>query len=583
MKRLLLPILILLSLPLIFQSTPTEILKLKIFDTFVTTPEPSGNFVILNITEEDIANEGGWPFPRRTLAQIQVDLINSGAMGVGWVIGFPQADRMGGDETFAQTLGYAPSVLAMFENPNGKYPKTTGTVIKGNDVGGMFTPGVIQNIDILQNKANQGIASAPVDIDNLVRRIPLLLKTPDGYVSSFGTEVLKVLTGAKTYIITTNDNGIQEISVRGILPVKTDSLGRKWISWVNTPQTNLKEMDVAGKFVFVGVTAPGIMPQVATPSGLLEPHKIQAALSESILLENSPFIPDFALALEILIFTIFVSLTWLVINYLGITKGVSLAVILLFTTSLTGAYSIQKGYLIDFSWTFVSQFITGAIAFYLNFRKQFKLRQQIKKQFEHYLDPRQVKKLQDNPGSLVLGGERRYCTFLFTDVRGFTAMSEKLEPEEVTKIMNKALTIQADAVKEYGGMVDKYIGDAMMAIFNAPIDLPNHETAAVLCAKEIQENIKKADIDVEIGVGVNTGYAVIGNMGSNTRFDYTAIGDAVNLAARLESSTKEVGEDIVIGYDTINAKDFSDQIILKKLNRIKVKGKEKSINIYTIL
>ena len=583
MKKLIIPILVILFLPLIYESTPTEILKLRTFDALVKQQEPSGNFVILNITEQDVENEGGYPFPRRTLAQIQVDLINEGAIGVGWVISFPQADRMGGDEVFAQTLGYAPSVIAMFENPNGKYPKTTGTVIKGNDVGGMFTPGVIQNIDILQNQANQGIASAPVDIDNLVRRIPLLLKTPDGYVSSFGTEVLKVLTGAKTYIITTNDNGIQEISVRGILPVKTDSLGRKWISWVNTPQTNLKEMDVAGKFVFVGVTAPGIMPQVATPTGLLEPHKIQAALSESILLENSPFIPDFAVALEILIFTIFVSLTWLVINYLGITKGVSLAVILLFTTSLTGAYSIQKGYLIDFSWTFVSQFITGAIAFYLNFRKQFKLRQQIKKQFEHYLDPRQVKKLQDNPGSLVLGGERRYCTFLFTDVRGFTAMSEKLEPEEVTKIMNKALTIQADAVKEYGGMVDKYIGDAMMAIFNAPINLPNHETAAVLCAKEIQENIKKADIDVEIGVGVNTGYAVIGNMGSNTRFDYTAIGDAVNLAARLESSTKEVGEDIVIGYDTINAKDFSDQIILKKLNRIKVKGKEKSINIYTIL
>ena len=583
MKRLLLPILILLSLPLIFQSTPTEILKLKIFDAFVTTPEPSGNFVILNITENDVSEQGGWPFPRRSLAKIQVDLINAGAMGVGWVIGFPQADRMGGDETFATTLGYAPSVLAMFENENGKYPKTTGTVIKGNDIGGMFTPGVIQNIDILQDQSNQGIASAPVDIDNLVRRIPLLLKTLDGYVSSFGTEVLKVLTGAKTYIITTNDNGIQEISVRGIPPVKTDSLGRKWISWVNTPQTTLKEMDVAGKFVFVGVTAPGIMPQVATPVGLLEPHKIQAALSESILLENSPFIPDFALALEILIFAIFVSLTWLVINYLGITKGVSLAVILLFTTSLTGAYSIQKGYLIDFSWTFVSQFITGAIAFYLNFRKQFKLRQQIKKQFEHYLDPRQVKKLQDNPGSLVLGGERRYCTFLFTDVRGFTAMSEKLEPEEVTKIMNKALTIQADAVKEYGGMVDKYIGDAMMAIFNAPIDLPNHETAAVLCARDIQENIKKADIDVEIGVGVNSGFAVIGNMGSNTRFDYTAIGDAVNLAARLESSTKEVGEDIVIGYDTINAKDFSDQITLKELNSIKVKGKEKFINIYTIL
>jgi len=189
MKRILLPILIILSLPLVFQSTPTEILKLKVFDAFVTTPEPSGNFVILNITEEDVQDQGGWPFPRRSLAQIQVDLISAGAMGIGWVIAFPQADRMGGDEVFSHTLKYAPSVLAMFENPNVTYPKTTGTVIKGDDIGGMPTLGVIQNIDVLQENANQGIASAPVDIDNLVRRIPLLLNTPDGYVSYFGTEV----------------------------------------------------------------------------------------------------------------------------------------------------------------------------------------------------------------------------------------------------------------------------------------------------------------------------------------------------------------------------------------------------------
>mgnify|MGYP003641539979 FL=1 len=162
-------------------------------------------------------------------------------------------------------------------------------------------------------------------------------------------------------------------------------------------------------------------------------------------------------------------------------------------------------------------------------------------------------------------------------------MSEKLEPEEVTKIMNQVLTIQAETVNFYDGMVDKYIGDAMMAIFNAPIDLPDHETAAVSCAKEIQDKIKMANIDVEIGVGVNSGYAVVGNMGSDTRFDYTAIGDAVNLAARLESSTKEVGEDIVIGYDTIHAPSFNNEIALKKLKSIKVKGKEKSINIYTII
>jgi len=581
MKRLLLPILILLSLPLIFQSTPTEILKLKIFDTFVTTPEPSGNFVILNITEEDVANEGGWPLPRRTLAQMQVDLINQGAIGVGWVISFPQADRMGGDETFATTLEYIPSVLAMFETPNGKYPKTTGTVIKGDNPGGMLSQGVVQNIKILQDKSSQGIATAPTDIDNLVRRIPLLLKTPDGYVPAFGTEVLKALTGARTYIITTNDNGIQEISVRGIPPVKTDSLGRKWISWVDTPQTNLKEMNVAGKFVFVGVTANGIMPQVATPSGLLEPHKIQAALSESILIENSPIIPDFALALEILIFGIFVTLTWLAINYLGITKGVSIAVILLLTTAFSGVFSIQKGYLIDFSWTFVSQFITAAIAFYINFRKQFKLRQQIKKQFEHYLDPRQVKQLQKNPELLKLGGEKRICTFLFTDVRGFTNLSEKLKPEEVTEIMNKVLTVQVECIQAHGGMVDKFIGDACMAIFNAPLDLDEHEKRAVACARDMRTAIrmlqKELPEPIAIGIGVNTGEAIIGNMGSNTRFDYSAIGDAVNTAARLESATKEAGVDLLIGESTRTK--VPEATFCKKMY---VKGKKDALKVYTI-
>jgi len=583
MKRLLLPLLIILSLPVLFQSTPTEIIKLKVYDTFIKTPEPSGNFVVLNITEEDVEKEGGYPLPRQRLAEIQIDLLNKGAVGVGWVISFPQADRMGGDEIFAKALQYAPSVIGMFENGKGQYPASPGTVVLGEDKGGIISTGVKENLTLLSNHTLQGLAVAPTDVDQLVRRIPLLVKTPNNeWIPSFGTQIYKALFGVKTYIIKTNDNGIEEISIRGIPPVKTDSLGRKWISWVDTPQTDLQEMNVNGKFVFVGVTANGVMPQIATPVGLLEPHKIQAALAESILIQDSPYIPDFALAVELLSLFIFVSLIWFALHVLGITWGITVATTLMLITALVGYYFIQKGLLIDVSWTLISEFISGSVAFYLRFRQQYKLRQQIKKQFEHYLDPRQVKKLQDDPNSLVLGGEKRYCTFLFTDVRGFTALSEKLEPEQVTEIMNKVLTIQADTVKYYDGMVDKYIGDAMMAIFNAPIDVHDHETAAVLCAKEIQDKVKMANLDVEIGVGINTGYAVVGNMGSDTRFDYSAIGDAVNLAARLESSTKEVGEDIVIGYDTIKASNFSDQIILKELDSIFVKGKEKPIKIYTL-
>ncbi len=576
MKKLIIPILAVLVLPLLFQTTPTEILKLKTFDALIQKQEPSGNFVILNITEDDVEREGGYPLPRERLADIQLEILGKGAMGVGWVISFPQADRMGGDERFASTLGYAPSVIATFEDGNQNYPKTTGTVIKGPDVGGLSSTGVKQNF-YLYDKIPQGVAIAPTEVDQLVRRIPLLLRTPDGWAASFGTHVLKSLTEARTYIITTNENGVQEIAVRGIPPVKTDSLGRKWISWVDTPQTDLQEMNVNGKFVFVGVTANGVMPQVATPVGLLEPHKIQAALAESILIQNSPYIPDYALALELLIFIASVGLIWAFISYLGITWGVSLALLTMALTGLYGYYTITTGVLIDVTWSLVSQFIAGAIAFYLRFREQYKLRQQIKKQFEHYLDPRQVKRLQKDPSLLKLGGEKRRCTFLFTDVRGFTALSETLPPEEVTSIMNKALTIQSDAVQKYGGMVDKYIGDAMMAIFNAPMDLKHHEQVAVKCAREIQENIINANIGVEIGVGVNTGEAVIGNMGSDTRFDYSAIGDAVNTAARLESATKEAGVNILIGKET----ELYCGITLKPLKPIKVKGKEKPLKIYT--
>ena len=567
----------LLTLPLLFNVTPLEVMRLKTFDAFVQTPEPSGNFVILNITEEDVQKRGGYPFPRQDLSEIHRQIINEGALGIGWVILFPQPDRFGGDKVFSQMLGYAPSVLAMPEFDNGEYPKTHGTVILGPDVDLPKAKGFLQNIPELQEVSAQGAVSAPVDVDNLIRRIPLLQQTPDGWVASFGTEVLKTLVDAKTYQIKTNENGIEQIRVRGLNPISTDSLGRKWISWVNTPQTTLSEMSVAGKFVFVGVTAEGVMPTLATPNGLLEPHKIQAALAESILID-SPFIPDYRLFLELLILCISGLLTVFVINRFGITMGLLSAGTLIISIAGLGYYFILQGFLIDVTWSMTSMTLLATQQFYLNFRTQYKLRQQIKKQFEHYLDPRQVKQLQDNPESLKLGGERKECTILFTDVRGFTSLSEKLPPEQITDLMNKTLTIQANAVKKYGGMVDKYIGDAMMAIFNAPVDIDMHEDRAILAAIEIKRQMLNANLGIDIGIGINSGIVMLGNCGSDDRFDYTAIGDAVNLAARLESSTKEVGKDIVIGYDTIK----NTNIYVEKLKPIKVKGKSKAIEIYTI-
>jgi len=252
-----------------------------------------------------------------------------------------------------------------------------------------------------------------------------------------------------------------------------------------------------------------------------------------------------------------------------------------------GYYTIQDGLLLDVTWSLISQFIIGSTSYYLKYREEYILRQQIKKQFEHYLDKRQVQQLQDNPDLLQLGGSRRYITVLFTDVRGFTSMSESMSAEDVTYIMNRALTAQVEAVKKYGGMVDKFIGDALMAVFSAPLDLENHESKAIECAIQMQKNMEDLNIELEeeglppvaIGIGINSGEAIVGNMGSDTRFDYTCIGSPVNEAARLESSCKEVGVDLIIGRTTALKSDYT----LKELDPIKVKGVERPLVIYTLL
>jgi len=584
-KKVLLVLVIVLFIPFITQINILQILKLKTFDALVSEQQPSDYFTILNITEDDIANEGGYPLSRQTLAQIQINLLRKGAIGVGWVIAFPQPDRFGGDFEFAEALAFSPSVLAMFEG-NGEYPPTTGTVILGDDIGGLKAQGVIQNIDILKQNANQGLAVARTDIDNLVRRLPLLMRTDDGWAASYGTEVLKVLAGADTYVIKTNVNGIEEIRVKGLPPVKVDSLGRKWISWVNTPQTNLAEMDVENRFVFVGFTAKGIMPQIAVPNNkLLEPHKIQAALAESILIQDSPYIPDYAIAVEAVLLISLILLSWVLINIFGISLGILFTSLLFFFTAGGGYYLIQQGLLIDVTWSLISQFITASTAFYLRFREQYKLRQQIKGQFGKYLDPRMVKKLQDNPELCQVNGKRVDCSIIFTDLRGFTSLSESVEPEMVTYIMNSVLDVQVQAANKYFGCTDKFIGDAGMFHWNTIIPQNDHHNLALQAAKEIEKNIDQLNIkfseenipEVAIGIGVNSGVCIAGNFGATDRFAFSLIGDPCNVAARLESSTKVAGVGVLIGEETAKYSNFELQL----LEPIEVKGKAKPLQVYT--
>ena len=302
---------------------------------------------------------------------------------------------------------------------------------------------------------------------------------------------------------------------------------------------------------------------------------------------ESPRIPEWHLGAELAIFLLFGLLAWFLTQRLSMSVGLIYFSLSAGSLVTFGIYTIQNGMLLDVTWSLISQFIIGSTSYYIKYREEYILRQQIKKQFEHYLDPRQVKQLQDNPDLLKLGGSRRYITVLFTDVRGFTSLSESMSAEDVTYIMNRALTAQVEAVRQYGGTIDKFIGDALMAFWNAPLDIERHESAAVDCAIQMRKNMDKLNLElvdedlppVSIGIGINSGEAIVGNMGSDTRFDYTCIGSPVNEAARLESSCKEVGVDLIIGRPTALK---SDQI-LKELEPIEVKGVKRPLQIYGLL
>ena len=266
MIRIGLALITLLALPLALQVPALEILKLKVFDRFVEQHKPSEYFTILNITDSDVRAEGGYPLLRQRLAEINEEIMAKGALGVGYVISFIDKDRFGGDSSFSKSVSSNPIVVATFETDNQLYPEPTGTVLLGEPAQGIALQGYMPNIPEISEVALEGMVSAPVDVDNLVRRLPLLLQTPDGWTPSFGTQVLKTLAGADTFIIKTNEAGIEEIKVRGLPQTRVDSLGRHWLAWVDTPQTTLTEMAVKDKFVFVGVTAKGGDAAISQPS-----------------------------------------------------------------------------------------------------------------------------------------------------------------------------------------------------------------------------------------------------------------------------------------------------------------------------
>jgi len=404
-------------------------------------------------------------------------------------------------------------------------------------------------------------------------------------------EVLRNLAGAPSYTMKVGDVGVSALRIKGFPIITTDGNARIWINW-NTTFKEVSAIDFLAKpttsvATLVGVTAEGTSTLISTPDGLKFPHQVQASILSTLINGSAISRPDWAEGAEIMGLTIaLLVLLLLSFNiYLSLPALVAAVGGAIWYTSTTFTSSQV---LLDPSFAILAATLLWAACSFISFLTQYRLRQQIKKQFEHYLDPRMVKRLQKNPELLKLGGERRTMTFLFSDIRGFTPISESFKdnPEGLVELINRFLTNQTDIILKWGGTVDKYMGDCIMAFWNAPLDDENHTHSAISAAIEMREALEEFNegehtgISIHTGTGINTGDCIVGNMGSTSRFDYSVIGDAVNLAARLESQCKEWNTNLIISEYTESME--SDNFNFVRLGDVTVKGKSVPVGIYTI-
>ena len=577
-------------------------IRLVVFDQYIQSlpDKKSEDIVLINIGEEALEKYGQWPFPRQQFAQMISDLRNANAGLIGFTIMFPESDRFGGDELFASWIKDNGVILSQDADPRGRSKSApyVGTAIFGTGEPNDWVikyDGLVTNIPEIEAGAwGHGLINGMPEVDGVVRRIPLLSNINNQLYPSFTLELIRVANNKPSYTIKVNDVGIEEIILRPF-QIPTDPNGSIWINTnytFNEIEYGSELPNLDGKIVLIGLTASGLASQIPTPVGLQSAHQLQASAIQTVLDENSISRPLWTAAIEILVSTVLAAFLVLLIYRAPVwASGIGFLAVC-FGSVLTVYYVWNKWYmLLDLTYSLILYIITFTSGSFNNFYKQYMLRQQIKKQFETYLDPRQVMLLQKDPSLLKLGGKREEMTFLFMDIVGFTPISEHYknnnDPEGLVNIINSYLDTMTKIILKNGGTIDKYMGDCIMAFWNAPLPCNNHAELAVDTSIEIleaaDELIKELEEKglprIDVGIGINTGDCIVGNMGSESRFDYSVIGDAVNLAARLEGQTRNYdGVRVLLSQFTAGkCKERS----FSRVDNIQVKGKSERVTIFT--
>ena len=628
----------------VWDPEPLQSLRARTFDFYQVLKPRAAKLrpaVIVDIDEASLAAYGQWPWPRTLLADLVNKLSKLGSVAIGFDIIFAEPDHMSpaiaaqsfrdldpqtraqleklpsNDQVFADAMRHSRVILGesgrnVVLAHAGPSQHTAGFVMMGPDPSRYLIgyPDMVQNIPVLaQAAAGQGMLTIRPEPDGVVRRVPMVMKAHGVIVPSLALEMLRVVTHSGAIRIKSDAAGIENVAVPGLV-IPTDRNGQLWIHFApHDPNRFVSAKDVLqghvpadrfrGRLVLIGTSAVGLGDIKTTPIDPAMPGvEIHAQVLESILSHSMLSYPPYAVGAE-LAATVLIGLAIIALApVLGASMMLALGAV---AAALLAAgswyfFTVHR-ILIDATYPLLATFLVYLTLIFVNYFREQLQRRRIRTAFGQYLAPSLVEQLAHSHETLVLGGEDRDMTIMFSDVRGFTTISEiyKDDPQGLTSLINHFLTPMTNAIIDSNGTIDKYIGDAIMAFWNAPLHDPGHELNACEAALDMLHRVETLNkereraaqgsgqtfIPIKIGVGINTGRCVVGNMGSDLRFNYSVLGDAVNLASRLEGQTKSYGVPIVIGSRT--ARTARGKYAILELDCITVKGKSEPENVYTIL
>ena len=622
---------------------PVEEIRVRTFDAFQRIDprkKTARPVTIVDIDDKSLEKLGQWPWPRTRIADLVTELTRLGAVVIAFDAVFSEPDRLNpafaadtfrnldeetrarlralpsNDQVFADAIKASRVVLGESGLPEEIAPldKTlpvTGLAMLGEEPQRfMFDfPGLLRNVPVLEHAAaGRGLFTIKPERDGIVRRVPMIMQAQGQTMPSLTFEMLRVATGSGTILIKAETAGIKSLGIKG-LQIPTDHNGQIWVHYarndasIYVPAINVLEKNVApdmiaGKLVLIGTSAVGLNDIKTTPVSRAMPGvEIHAQVLESTLTGEVISTPIYGIVVEFATALLFGLLVIAFAPLFGpvtlVALGAAFASVLIGTSAY---FYTQHRLLIDFTYPLMSTTAIYLTLIFSSFVREQAQRRQIRSAFGQYLSPALVEQLAQSPEKLVLGGEEREMTIMFSDMRGFTSISEtyKSDPQGLTALMNRFLTPLTNAILNRKGTIDKYMGDAIMAFWNAPLDDKDHHLNACEAALDMLERVDELNqareqeakeegrpfIPLNAGIGLNTGTCVVGNMGSDQRFDYSVFGDSVNLASRLEGQSKEYGFPIIVGSKTALA--VKEKFAILELDFIMVKGKKEPEVIYAI-